>query len=37
MTTAFDLPADHPFGPHNLPYGVFDHDGRTRVHAGRIR
>lgn len=31
MTTAFDLPADHPFGPHNLPYGVFDHDGRTRV------
>ncbi|QKW08515.1 fumarylacetoacetase [Streptomyces sp. NA04227] len=23
QTTPFDLPEDHPFGPHNLPYGVF--------------
>lgn len=33
MTThpAFDIPADHPFGTHNLPYGIFEHQGRRRV------
>ncbi|MFV0462933.1 MAG: fumarylacetoacetase [Nostocoides sp.] len=25
------LPADHPFGDANLPYGVFSHQGRRRV------
>jgi fumarylacetoacetase len=30
--TWLDLPADHPFGIHNLPYGVYSTgDGRTRV------
>ncbi len=29
--THLDLPADHPFGVHNLPYGVFTHVGRSRV------
>ena len=22
MSAPFDLPADHPFGPHHLPYGA---------------
>ncbi len=31
-TTWLDLPADHPFGVHNLPYGVFSTpDGGPRV------
>lgn len=31
MTFRLDLPADHPFGIHNLPYGVFEHSGHRRV------
>ena len=27
------LPTDHPFGVHNLPYGVFAHEDRARVGA----
>ncbi|TVL93580.1 fumarylacetoacetase [Streptomyces sp. SAJ15] len=29
-----DLPQDHPFGPHNLPYGVFSTDGSTERRIG---
>ncbi|MGB7820417.1 MAG: fumarylacetoacetase [Ornithinibacter sp.] len=35
--TWLDLPADHPFGIHNLPYGVFSTDGgpaRVGVRVG---
>ena len=31
MSDPFDLPAAHPFGIHNLPYAVFEHDGTSRV------
>ncbi len=34
MTSWLDVPADHPFGPHTLPYGVFstaDEPERRRV------
>ncbi len=34
MTSALDVPDDHPFGIHHLPYGVFstgDHPGRHRI------
>ncbi|WFB08016.1 fumarylacetoacetase [Streptomyces sp. LX-29] len=29
-----DLPQDHPFGPHNLPYGVFSTDGSPERRIG---
>jgi fumarylacetoacetase len=29
MDSWLDLPADHPFGIHNLPYGVFSTEGTT--------
>ena len=35
--TWLDLPADHPYGIHNLPYGVFSTDGaqpRVGVRVG---
>lgn len=38
MTTWLDVPADHPFGIHNLPYGVFstsrDPERRVGVRIG---
>ncbi|QKE85435.1 fumarylacetoacetase [Arthrobacter sp. NEB 688] len=34
--TWFDLPADHPFGLHNLPYGVFSQDGGERRVGVRV-
>lgn len=34
--TWLDLPADHPFGVHNLPYGVFSVDGGERRVGVRV-
>lgn len=34
--TWLDLPADHPFGLHNLPYGVFSVDGGERRVGVRV-
>ncbi|WP_462417856.1 fumarylacetoacetase [Kytococcus sp. Marseille-QA3725] len=34
MATWPDLPADHPFGPHNLPYGAFLTDDAPRTRLG---
>ena len=39
MTTWLDLPAEHPFGIHNLPYGVFSTEGgepRVGVRIGDL-
>ena len=39
MTSFLDLPADSPFGLHNLPYGVFSRSGdapRVGVRAGDL-
>ena len=35
-TTWLDVPANHPFGLANLPYGVFSTEGRTRRVGVRI-
>jgi fumarylacetoacetase len=34
MTTWLDLPADHPLGPHVLPYGSFTGPGSTQPRVG---
>ncbi len=36
MTGPTDLPADHPFGPHHLPYGAFSTDGHDVRLAVRV-